>query len=88
MNLFKNQKGFSIIGMIISSIVVSLLFFYAMQFYFKSSPSGKKMKEALAEQGIKTDNYVEMIQSAKEKAGELSEIIKKREQMFEEMDKQ
>ena len=86
--MFKRQDGFSIIGMLISTVVVALMCWFGMKLYFKTTPSGKRVQEALAEQGIKTDNYVEMIESAQEKAKELAEKMKQREQQLQELDKQ
>jgi type II secretory pathway pseudopilin PulG len=74
-----NKRGFSLITLLLSVLVLGFLYYFATQIYFKSSPSGRKIKKELAGEGIKTDNYADMLESTQKKAEEVSRNLKKRQ---------
>ncbi|MBN1622445.1 MAG: hypothetical protein JW871_07640 [Endomicrobiales bacterium] len=81
----RNNKGFSIIGFLISTVIIALLSWYFFKVYMVKSESGRSIKKELADQGIKTDSYADMLQSAKEKADEVNKKLKKRENTLNEI---
>lgn len=82
----KNQKGFSLLGMLISIVIIVLLYYALMKFLPKQIVS-KKTQKSLAEQGIDTDNYKDLIDTAKNKMEEVNKKIKDREELLKNMGK-
>lgn len=79
MNWTKKQKAFALLEILIATAIVFLLAYYVIKVYYKDSALDKPTKKALAEQGIKTDNYSDMIKDSKKKVDEFNKSTENRE---------
>ena len=81
----KKQSGISLISMLVAIIIIAIAYYFITKSNFSTASFlDKKTKEALKEQGIKTDNYSEMIDSAKNKVDEINKKIKEQEKKLQE----
>lgn len=78
----KRQKGFSLLGILLAIAIVILLYYAAMKVYFRGPVVDKKTQQSLAEQGIDSTDYKKMIDTAKNKLGEIEKKMKKREKQL------
>ena len=63
----KNQKGVSLIGMLLAIIIIALLCYFAVKTYFRKTSVDEATKKEMAKQGIKVDDKISTIDSAKTK---------------------
>ena len=67
MQSVKNQRGVSLISMVISVVIIAFLCYFAVKVYFRKPPLDKDTKQEMEKQGINSDNKLSMIESAREK---------------------
>lgn len=83
----KKQKGFSLIGILMATMIICLLYYVAMKFYFQKQIVDKETQKSLAKQGINTNSYKNLIDSAKDKVEEINKKIEEREKEFQDLSK-
>jgi len=81
----KKHSGLSLISMIFTILIIALAYYFISKSNFSTTALlDKDTKKALKNQGINTDDYNEMIDSAKKKVEKLNNKIKEQEKQLEE----
>lgn len=63
----KSSKGFAgLLQILIALIIISILYVTVLKTYFKGPKIDEKVEKELSEQGVKTDNPVTIIDSARD----------------------
>ncbi|MDD5688086.1 MAG: type II secretion system protein [Elusimicrobia bacterium] len=86
MKLTKNQTGFSLLEILITTIIVCLLMYYAVKVYYKSSTLDEKTKKELSEQSINSNNYPGMVKDSKSKIEDSNNNTKKQEEQIKQIE--
>ena len=73
----KSGRGFGLIEIIVTLLIISFLCFQAVKAYFKKPVFDKKTSEALSEQGIDTTSRSTIVDSTRAKVNELNSMIEK-----------
>jgi len=74
-----NRRGFSIIGLLLSLVIIAALYLVIMKMYFKNA-IGADAQKTMAEQGIDASSYAGMVKSAEKAAANANDTIKKQEE--------
>jgi hypothetical protein len=71
-------RGISILGVLLSIIVILLLYYFYTRLYFNVLVD-RKTRDTLHSEGVDTSSFQAIIDSTKEKAKEIEEQLKNRE---------
>ena len=82
-NIDKQQRGFSLISLLIGVVLIVLLYLYLPK--IMSIALDPKTKKVLKEQGIDTSSYKDMIDSAKKTTEKVEKIMEERKRILEEI---
>jgi type II secretory pathway pseudopilin PulG len=74
------HKGFSLIGLLLSTAIVALLCYFAMKTYMGGGTTDKETQKALAEQGISTTSYPAMVNQAQQAVDKYNKTTREHEQ--------
>ena len=83
----RKQSGFSLLSMLLTVVIIALAYYFIAKSNFSTaSLLDKDTKKVLKNQGINTDGYSEMIDSAKKQADKLNNKIKEQEKQLQQFE--
>ena len=86
MRYMRNQKGISLIGMVLSIVIIAIVCYFFIKVYFKEPSLDEETKQEMAEQGINSSNKLSMIEGTRNRVKGFNKSVEEREKQFEQIE--
>lgn len=87
MHNVKIKKGFALIEITISLVIIAILYYIVANTYFKKTKMDKETERALSEHGIDTSSSKAFIESTKNKVEEINKQQAGSQKLIEDLNK-
>jgi hypothetical protein len=81
----ERQAGFALLSLILALAVLAFAYYYMMKAYYGRPLLRGGLKESVSSSGVDTQSYAGVINSAKEKVGQMNERASQDEEKIREM---
>ncbi len=85
MHCNKDRRGFTLLGLLLAIAIVCVLYYIAVNTYFKKPILDKSTEKSLSEQGIDISSHQAILESTKEKLEDINKKLLNKSRQIEDI---